>query len=345
MPASPQHQTISYTSDKSKRNLLRLALWEVWEKTCWWCNEALPTSGDAEIDHIVPKTASPEELHDLELPDTFQLDAVANLAPIHAAAARCNQRKGNTVLTGATSRGLKTAQKLAPTVTRKIKRWFAASGLESQLLQFLAADDTQVTREVTQEYAGLLAERLFHVARAQSDDFTTVEYLPLVSDMGAVPDIARFGYLDEVAVRLDASSRFGVQIAKTMFDVDLIQTLGEAMDAVLEDFDGRVEDDGRGKHENQEPFAVSGLRHVKPNSLAIEYDDGSMTATLSGIYRSEYAASWVEIDADMHELEGHVDSEVEGQFTITIALEPATDPNVEHEVTIESLEYDDSATN
>jgi len=75
--------------------VLRSALIEQWNARCYWCEE--PTRfTDTQIDHIIPHTVTPDELHDLVqlhgLSPNFDLHAPANLAPI---CGTCNRKKAD----------------------------------------------------------------------------------------------------------------------------------------------------------------------------------------------------------------------------------------------------------
>jgi hypothetical protein len=100
----------------------RQALYEVYDKKCFYCTESLLFS-EMEIDHIVPENLvdGAEEwiqfLKDYQLPANFAVNSISNWVPAHA---RCNNRKSGTPFPIETTLYyLGLAERKVPTVEKK----------------------------------------------------------------------------------------------------------------------------------------------------------------------------------------------------------------------------------
>jgi hypothetical protein len=147
---------VSYTK-AGERRLLRFALWQAWGMKCYWC-DAPKSYLEVEIDHIVPKGLSQDDLKDTlthyGLQADFDLHHPRNLAPICDS---CNGpgRKGSHSYGGAAVvlDHLRKAAEHRGAVVRTVVNFRKGGDVAKALLE-LASSDTDATevRALFSEY-------------------------------------------------------------------------------------------------------------------------------------------------------------------------------------------------
>jgi len=147
---------VSYTK-AGERRLLRFALWQAWGMKCYWC-DAPKSYLEVEIDHIVPKGLSQDDLKDAlthyGLQADFDLHHPRNLAPICDS---CNGpgRKGSHSYGGAAVvlDHLRKAAEHRGAVVRTVVNFRKGGDVAKALLE-LASSDTDATevRALFSEY-------------------------------------------------------------------------------------------------------------------------------------------------------------------------------------------------
>ncbi|MFG1777670.1 HNH endonuclease [Micromonospora sp. NPDC049048] len=154
--------------------VLRLALLEEWGWCCYWRGEPLDVS-TAQIDHIIPRTVTPARLAELtaqhRLPDRFDLDAPANLAPICPS---CNndKRDGDYLDAPVLHKKLVDADRRAPAVVRRVNAYKTAVTVGRALIAAATADLTgPQARDEFLEFAPAVVQTLALLDEDRADFF------------------------------------------------------------------------------------------------------------------------------------------------------------------------------
>jgi 5-methylcytosine-specific restriction endonuclease McrA len=206
---------VSYTKAGDRR-LLRFALWQAWGMKCYWCDT--PKSYlEVEIDHIVPKRLSKDDLKqaltNYGLPVDFDLQDPRNLAPI---CDPCNGpgRKGSHSYGGAAVvlDHLRKASELRGAVVRTVLNFRKGGDVAKAFLE-LASSDTgaEEVRALFVEYFPAVASTAATIDPRLLDRPT---YRELTIDCG-------------FPVRVDLDHRFTRELwfLETLLDCDLTTTL------------------------------------------------------------------------------------------------------------------------
>jgi 5-methylcytosine-specific restriction endonuclease McrA len=220
--ASPAPRPVRYRHGGDNRVLCQ-ALFEQWRAQCYVCGYPARFV-DIEIDHILPRTLTPEQLTQLieahDLPADFDVDSPANLAPICGA---CNRRKSDRRLTGtAVTVVLQQAREKQDRVTSHVASFLAGNkGWSSTVAvdQLLTSAEAAATRiqQITERAQSF--DDAWRLDVHTGPDGVTLRYtpksdtdaeqagLPPLFDLSADDDGAR-----EVARQLADAQDFGGEV-------------------------------------------------------------------------------------------------------------------------------------
>lgn len=199
------------------------ALFEQWRAQCYMC-EHPARFVDTEIDHILPRTVSPDQLAQLiekhDLPADFDVDSPANLAPVCSA---CNRRKSDRRLTGtAVTVVLQQAREKQDRVASQVTSFLTGNrGWSSTVAvdQLLTSPEAAATRIKQITERALALDETWRLDVHTGPDVTTLRYTPksnIVAERGGLPPLFDLSADDdgarEVARHLAAVQDFGGEV-------------------------------------------------------------------------------------------------------------------------------------
>lgn len=229
-------------------SVLLLGLHQSWRGRCYICRRPKDYT-DSQIDHIIPRGLSPEILrkrlaeHTPAGDETYDVDAVENLAPICAS---CNREKSNHDLLSAASMTLllEKARSKAPTVRDFVRSSRSANVVAKAMIAASTADLREPkSKNALLRFGPTVLERLVALDPSVLDE--RIDEV-LVDDPDD-PD-AR---MHKVSVLLDGVGRRARIVLEDSYDLDFVDslrgplravkaTLGEQVTAdVADDFEAR----------------------------------------------------------------------------------------------------------
>jgi HNH endonuclease len=303
--------------DGDANTMLRDVLHRLWKSKCYSCEQPKDYT-DIQIDHLIPKGLTAQELHELleafGLPITFDLDRPANLAPI---CGRCNRKKSNRTVPTATkilAMILNAAIELEPRVISAVNAAASSNQIGTWLRQVNATSlDAPRVRKAFLQEAPAIVQKLA-LLDPDKADFTTVESVDL--DLGPlqVP----------VHLSLNTRGRTAITVLDEVLDRKIADAMEPGVDALISAVSARAQsaieaiDDDSG-----EPFSA-GPPECDQLSLTIDQidfdrDGAELTFSFDGTFAGMLSGSVVRSSWDgdgLDELQG--DSEAAGRFTFSV---------------------------
>lgn len=308
-----------YQPDKDN-SVLSSALFDAYKGKCWWCDRPI-LFPDAEIDHILPKTASPSRVAELTkelgLDSDFDVHDPRNLGPI---CPRCNKEKASTDFTKVPrilSR-LRKAERLRPRVIRLVRTFHDTKALAAALLRAKAADlsDADARRTLDEHAPGFIQA----MANAGVDmDYSDYDLLDV--DRGQDGPI-------EVEVTLGAASRRALAVFQDACGGDLATVLTEPMAGVeaslLKDMFSVFES----KHVpggSAYPGSVeTGWLDVAVRSISLHRSGTYLEFTFDGTFQGQFSVTLLHDSADPGTLEeGAGEAFADGEFSFSAGWDPS----------------------
>lgn len=169
---------IRYGNDSNENALIRAALAKEYNFRCYMCN--LPSDfSTLEIDHIVLKTASAQELANAKanfgLPSDFDVNGLENLALI---CRPCNGKKGATDISKVPifAIQLQKSKRNSKTIAKHIWAMKAGQKATSALAEASQVDTTlDANRQVVRIYAPIIVQKLAHIDPSLIDYLTSYD--------------------------------------------------------------------------------------------------------------------------------------------------------------------------
>lgn len=225
-------EDLRYATDFNQA--LRYALYESWGTACHHCEQELKSATRTQIDHLIPKTLRKDAVKMQEVLDyvgrtqSFDLDCVENLAPIHG---DCNGPNGKGQMdlsaTGYLMERLKKAEQRGPEVRRK-----AASLLNSDAMQKALATVESYSHFEKKDAIEAYEDGARFLLQALQDNVPTL--------FGAViVEQKHFDFsLEEVVSEVDVPTEVGVGLGLTAADqstLGLLQSVtGESTEELMQ---------------------------------------------------------------------------------------------------------------
>ncbi|UPG68190.1 HNH endonuclease signature motif containing protein [Gordonia hongkongensis] len=272
--------------NSSENRLLRLALLKAWGELCYLCSTPVTFVG-AEIDHILPKTITDEDLdkakHEWLEParaTAFDLNSAHNLAPI---CRKCNSDKSDTRFTGvrAIAMWLDEAHKKQASVERYVKGFRNASGVQGALVRLLEADfSSAAAKDCLLELGPALLDRLRAESPSVLEAPSTHEYRGKYSSYGwheLEPRTFADGPL-VASVVLDEGSRRAKVVLEDVFGWDFDRSLDVALEATASAVRSDLADQIAGKvraagHDDPDLGSVEGFMQLAVVEVRFDADD------------------------------------------------------------------------
>lgn len=220
-----------YSGNTMKDGILRAALFDAWERRCYWCHRGFDVA-QMQIDHLIPRSyrSNPEGLKKLlgeclppeDLALKFDIDSPHNLAPI---CPDCNTRKSDKPF-GKTPRFMElltTARKKQPGVERRFRAFFARNDLANALLAVTIAElEDPQAKATLMEFGSLMVNRLRRVSP---------EVLEIPSDFEYDdPDADEW---HQVVVTLDETGRRARVILEDVYQCSFDEAIRHPVNAVI----------------------------------------------------------------------------------------------------------------
>ncbi len=306
-------------------DVLRSVLHSLYKSRCYWCGR-LKDFADIEADHIIPKTlkgpALEQTLKQFGLPPGFDLNDVANLAPI---CGHCNgpAGKGSQNLTDlpVVATHLRKAQRHRPDALRRVREFANRRELAAAFVTLNAADlEDEETRDFFKEYMPSIVRKL-----AATGDHLVDFALYRIAEIEVGG-----GELLEAAIELEHSSKRAVQLLETLGGLPVQAVVG----APIADLWGQIRDRVQSALEDTDDEEVWGPTNAGPpvahyfrvDVTAVEWlrSEGRFEFTFLGEFESHLAASLVRDnpygwETGVIDVQG--DAAVEGTFSFIVTWE------------------------
>lgn len=314
------NKTVRY--GKGDNKILRFALWNIWNDTCYWCKK--PTDFEQiEIDHIVPSSLGEQILRDAiadyRLPDDYDRDSLDNLAPI---CRPCNGpgEKGKIFELDQPllARRLILARKRASAVEQSVNE-LSNSPVQAKALLKVAEMDlsTKKSKALFEKYAPAIVQKLGNI-NPEAADYYSYEVLQLELQQG---DAHLEIYLDNRGrkARWVIDDLIGQPLEHVMSDV--LEHLGRKVREIVLDACDGVE------AAHSDAFATGfslgplgeGPRAVAVRSMDVTRDGGSVLFTLEGSYISDFSVGVAASSQDGGSLdEGYLSVGIDPEWEVTL---------------------------
>ncbi|MFE5284846.1 HNH endonuclease [Nocardia sp. NPDC056611] len=276
---------VRYRSGDSQANArLRLALLLAWKGCCYWCGKPRDFN-EVDVDHIIPRSASPKDrdrlVEDLlgkeAVTAGYDIDAPANLGPI--CSRPCNIEKSNSLnRSNRFTRFLTMAREKAADVVATVASFESSARVVKALLAVTTADlDDGRTRAALATFAPLIDARLGAL------DYVTTEDLWDPSTDDEEPMVL---VLDQESRRVRDSFEVLTGLA---FDQEVLEPLDAVRAAVTDrlrdDIADQVEAEG---HVAPDVSTPSGRLRIEIYALRYLVDEESFR--ISGSYTASMSA-------------------------------------------------------
>ncbi len=309
--------------DGGDNSVLRSALYDAYAGQCWWCNKPTPY-WVAQIDHLLPKTASQDRIvelaQELGLQSSFDVHDPRNLGPICSG---CNQEKSSTDFTK-TDRiltKLRRAERLRSKVIRLVTTFSDCWALASALLRAKEADlSNPEARRTLEAHAPGFVQALANLEGFAIDytDHRTIEV-----ERGR-------GELLGVVVSLDAASRRALTVMEDVCGSSLAQALTEPVQAVVAQIHGDVTSEFEGIEViGGSTYAgplVSTFMNIDLGSIAVSRSGTYFEFAFDGTFEAVLSASLMQDEKDpgtLEEVQG--EAVVAGTYYFTAEWDPSED--------------------
>ncbi|MEB3072081.1 HNH endonuclease [[Mycobacterium] vasticus] len=298
-----------YSSDSARNGILRAALFDAWDRRCYFCRRWYDVAV-MEIDHLIPRSyrqnskrlkktlleCLPVEL--AELP--FDIDAPHNLAPI---CRDCNNDKRDDSFEGSMkfTRLLEKARKREPEVVKLFRAFEDKHDLAKALLTVTVAEiaDSKA-KETLMEFGSLMVNRLRVVA---PDVLETPSDYPLDDPSG--------DQMHHVIVTLNQPGRRAQVILEDVYGCDFDDALrypGRAVVNAINDqlrlsmhsylFQGGEADADIESPSGRVVVEVAELAYVSPEEFRLSGRFEADGASVAAIHAStDSGTAWVQVDA------------------------------------------------
>lgn len=327
-------------------DVLRSVLHTLYKSRCYWCGR-LNDFADIETDHIIPKTlkgrALERALNRLGLPQNFDLNDPANLAPI---CGRCNgpATKGSDDMSNVpvVASRIRRAMRLKPEVERRVREFTNRRGLAAAFVTLNAADlEDDDTRRFFKENMPSIVRKL---AAAGDDLADFALYRVADVEVGG-------GELLGTAIELEGASKRAAQMLETLAGVTIQAVVQKPIADLWQQVHGRVrsafEDTGDDEVFGPTNSGPPTAHYVRVDINAVEsYRSGArFEFTFSGEFESHLSASLVRDNPygwELGYLDLQGDAAVEGTFSFTATWDAGNgdEPVYTEEATIDTWAQD-----
>ncbi|GAA2840963.1 HNH endonuclease [Kribbella solani] len=332
-------EPVRYQEGKDN-NVLSSALYDAYKGKCWWCGRAMPFP-DAEIDHLLPRSASPERVaelaQELGLDGDFDVHDPRNLGPICPG---CNKEKASTDFTKVPRivSKLRKAENLRPRVIRLVRTFHDTKAIAAALLRAKAADlsDADARRTLNEHAPGFI--------QAMANAGVDLDYSAY-----SVVDVERGedGPL-EVEVTLGAVSRRALGVLEDACGGELPAVLEEPVIALERILHKDVFSAFENKHipgGAAYPGSVeSGWLDVAVRSVSLDRSGTYFEFTFEGTFQGQFPVTLLHDSVDPGTLEeGAGEAFADGEFSFPAEWDPS-DGDVEIIVGEPTLTYNELKT-
>ncbi|GCE45084.1 hypothetical protein Rhow_001111 [Rhodococcus wratislaviensis] len=302
---------VRYSKSASKNKVLRLALLNAWDSTCYWCGEPRDFN-EVAIDHVIPHTIKRSDLDllladllrgDPALEDEYDLHAAANLAPI---CTPCNGEKSAVISTsGRFEMKFKKARAKATDVEKWVRSFGSSNRVAKAVMAVTTADlENPRSKQSLTDFAPVLAARLRVL------DYTTTDE----------HDDPNADETEQVVVTLDNAGRRTRDLIEDLYGLDLNEALlapiratkSAITSALVSAIGAYFEDRG-----HVEPDIGCPIGRMRIEADGLRYDRLDEQFELTGSFDADIAAEvWV-TSADGSEIDTpQGDANGRGHFTV-----------------------------
>ncbi|MFE4515155.1 HNH endonuclease [Kitasatospora sp. NPDC056783] len=298
--------------------VLRMALWQVWKLKCYWCREPVKFA-DCQIDHIIPKDVTDDELSNLKrhfgLPGSFDLHDPHNLAP---SCASCNGPggKGSTTYDAPVYLSqLDKAARRRSAVVARVQAFGRSGKVAEHLLQVVKADLSRAdARQEFLDHAPAVVQILSMIGDGRADyrSFNRLEV-----------EVDEFGSEQGIIVSLDERGRTTAALLEEVCAVELGSVLREPVVRLLRQVRTRVVEHFEYLHLDNPISAgspVSDWFVIELESLDFHRDGQRIEFTAGGVFEGSLWVSLTRGDSRGDGLEDlQADVVVDGAFSASVS--------------------------